>query len=122
MIISYLKIWISIVKKYTSIKTVLILLLENLFYFLVIYFFLTQSIVNSLFILILLVIMRSSIKIVVFLNNLKKTGDYNLVLLKPIDPLFGLIAYNHSPLDILILFPVLVYIKIKNRNLINPIK
>ena len=111
---NYIKIWLSTVKKYTSLKSFLKMLLEYIFYFLIIYLFFAKNISLSLIYSIFLVAIRSSFQLFLFYKKLVDSDHYHLILLKPLDPIMGLLIYNHSLSDISILFPILIYIKVRN--------
>ena len=111
--INYIKIWISVVKKYTDLKCISLFLVEFFVYILIIYLVI-ENINLSVIVSILLITIRLFVQLYYFYKKLVDLNQYNLILLKPIDPLFGLLVFNHNPIDILILLPILIYIKIKN--------
>ncbi len=108
-----IKIWFSVIKKYFDLKSISIFLIEFFAHILVVFLF-TRNINLSLVFSVLLIVIRLSVKLFLFYKNLIQSNNYNLILLKPIDPLFGLLIYNHNPADILILLPILIYIKLRN--------
>jgi hypothetical protein len=112
MTINYIKIWVYTVKKYLSLQVIVKMLIECLVY-LSVFYVLTRNIKISLMYLIFLVAIKSSIQLFIFYKKLYKSDNYKLVLIRPIHPLFGLLVYSHNLLDITILLPVLIYLKIE---------
>lgn len=113
MIFNYLKIWLKVIKKHISLKAILKTVGIWLPCFVIIYFFTNRSLTNSIVILIVLLVAKLSIKIIFLYKELTRTDTFDLILLKPVDPLFGLIIYNRNPADILILLPILMFIKLR---------
>lgn len=107
-------VWSKIVKRYMNIRVFGLIISEYFFYILITYFLVTRSFIFSLFLSYTLVSARLAIKLFYFYKNIQESGKSDLILLKPVDPLFGLLVYNHNPADIFILFPILIYIKIKS--------
>lgn len=112
--IKYFHIWFNVVKKYISLELIFKTLVEYLLYFIIIYIFIIRNIYITLIISFTLIAIRLFIQLFYFYRKLIQSNDYNLILLKPVDPLFGLLVYNHNPADIIILLPILIYIKFKN--------
>ena len=115
--IKYFKIWFDVIQKYISLELILKTLVEYMLYFIVFYIFITRSVSISLFVALTLIAIRLLIQIVYFYKKLILSNDYNLILLKPVDPLFGLLIYNRNAADILILLPILIFIHFKNSKL-----
>jgi hypothetical protein len=68
----------------------------------------------SIFIFILFILFKLISRLILLQRELVNSGKYDLLLLQPIDPLWSLIIYNKNPADILLLFPVLLFISLKN--------
>lgn len=113
MILTYFKIWLRVVSKTINFKLLSKFLAEHLVIFFVIYYFTNYDLFFSFISLLILMIIRSAIRIVFFYKKLIQSDSYDLILLKPIHPLVGLIIYNRNPADILFLLLVLIYIKLR---------
>lgn len=112
--IIYFKIWSKVIRKFITFKYLSVITLIFFLSLFFIYLFIGKSIINSLIILFVLISIDSSVRLALFYKKLINLNLYDLIKLKPIDPLIGLLIYNHNPLDIVILFPVLIFIKFKN--------
>lgn len=112
---SYFKIWLKVIRKNLSIKTLLVFFIEHLVLYLAIFFLFGDNIILSFILLLLLMIIRSVIRLFVFYKKLVDSGNFDQILLKPIDPLFGLIVFKMNLADIVILLPVLIFLKLKNK-------
>lgn len=113
--ITNLKIWSKVIRKTLSFKSLLTFFSEHLIIYLAIYFLLNYEVVISFILLLILMIIRSVIRLFVFYKKLVELDSFDQILLKPIDPLFGLLIYRLNIADIVILLPILLYLKLKNR-------
>ncbi len=93
-----------------ALKTILIYIL----YFAIILLLTSFNLYFSIFIFFILIVFILVSRLIILFRELTKSGKYDLLLLRPIDPLFGLLIYNKNPADILILGPILIYIKLSN--------
>lgn len=116
MIISYLKIWFNVVMKHVNINIALKTILIYILYFAIIFLLTSFNLYFSIFIFFNMMIFILVSRLILLFRELTKSGKYDLLLLRPVDPLFGLLIYNKNPADILILVPVLIFIKFKNYN------
>lgn len=112
---SYFKIWLKVIKKILNVKTILIFFVEHVFLYLVIYFLSSYNIGLSFILLLFLMIIRSAIRLFLYYRKLIDSDGFDQILLKPIDPLFGMIVFRMNLSDIVILFPVLIFLKLKNK-------
>lgn len=110
----YFKIWLKVVKKSLNVKTTLMFFVGHVVLYLAIYLLSSYNIGLSFILLLLLMIIRSVVRLFVYYRKLIDSHGFEQILLKPIDPLIGLLVYNRNPADILVLAPILVYLKIKN--------
>lgn len=106
--------WLKVIKKYVNIKVFAIVTIEYIFYFSLVHFFVTRGVILSLLISYVLISSRLFVQLFYYYKRLLESDQYNLILLKPIDPPLGLLVYNHNPADVFIILPILIYIKIKN--------
>ncbi len=109
----YFLLWIKVVKGYIVPANILKATLEYLFYFALFYFGFSFSIAISLFLLLLLIMVRLLVRLQNKYKELIKTEQFELILVKPIDPLFGILIFKPNPGDIFILLPILIYIKFR---------
>jgi uncharacterized membrane protein HdeD (DUF308 family) len=113
MIIRYLKIWFKVVKKHISLKLFLMQFAEHLVYFIAMYYLIGSHLLLAIILLVTLMAVRSSIRMFTFYKELINSGSYHQILLKPIDPLFGLLVYKRNMIDIVILIPLLLFLKFR---------
>lgn len=114
MIYKLIKIWFKVVRDKISfefLSKILIFCFVNL---IIIYLLTNKNLAISISLLIMLIIIILVIRIILFYKELINLKSYDSILLKPVDPIFSLIVYNRNPADIIILLPVLIYLKIKN--------
>lgn len=112
--LKYLKIWIKTIKGDFDLNVYAKVGVEYMFYFWIIFFLVKQNIATSLVLLLIFIIFRLFFRLFCLYKKLISANTFYEISLKPIDPLFGLLIYKPNPADILILFPILVYIKLKN--------
>lgn len=113
MIVNYFKIWIRVVRENSSLKLGYV----NIEYiFLYILFLITTNfrIVFSISIFLIYVLVKVILRFVDSYKSLIANGTMDEMLTKPIDPLLGILISKPNLSDILILIPILIYIKIKN--------
>lgn len=113
MILNNFLIWFKVIKKYITFKYLSILT----FVFLLSLFFINTltggNIILSFVILIIIITILVLTRLLLFYKKITDLKLYYIFLLKPANPLFGLLIYNRNPLDIFIIFPILIYINIK---------
>lgn len=109
------KIWLKVVKKNLNLRTVVIFFIKHLIVFLVLYFLFSYNIILSFILLIFLIIVMSATRLFLFYKKLISSDSFDQILLKPIDPILGLIVYQRNIADIVILLPILIFIKFKNK-------
>ena len=114
MVFKYFTIWFKVVKKYATIKYSLISIATLFISFISFYLLFSKNIINGLLFLIILIDVILTIRFVLNYNKIVSFGLYDSLKLKPLDPIFTLLIYNRNPLDIFILFPILIYLKIIN--------
>ena len=108
-------IWWRVVKGNINLKSMIYIFIEHLVLYLLIYFLTKYNFVLSFILLLLLMVIRSAIRLFVFYKKLNESNNFEQILLKPIDPLLGLIVYQRSISDIVVLLPFLVFINFKNK-------
>lgn len=113
MITNYFKIWLSVIVKTINYKLLSILFIEHLAIFFVVYYFTNYNLFLSFILLLTIIIVSSAVRIFYFYRKLTQPGGYDLVLLKPVNPLVGIMVYNRNPMDILFLLLILVYLKLR---------
>lgn len=114
MMLKYLKIWLKVVRKYVTFKYLSITIS---IFFLCLFFtnlLFGRNMTTSLIILLTVTIIFIFIRLLLFYKRMVNSESYCLLKLKPINPLFGVLVYNKNPLDIFILLPILLYLKIKD--------
>ncbi|EKE04852.1 MAG: hypothetical protein ACD_19C00429G0012 [uncultured bacterium] len=114
MIFKFIKIWFKVVRDKISFKYLSQTLIFCFISLILIYFLINRNFSLSIFCLFILIATLLVIRLILFYKELVNLKIYDLILLKPIDPLFSLIVYNRNPADIIILLPILIYLKIKN--------
>lgn len=113
--IKYLKIWTKVIKDTIDAKSLSFNLSICLVSYFAIYLMTDKNNVTSIILFILGIIVWQSIKLFIFYKELTANNQYDFVLLKPIHPLFGIILYHKDPLDIIVLIPVLLFLKIRKK-------
>ncbi len=111
----YFKIWLKVVKKSLNFKTTLIFIVEHVVLYLAIYLLFSYNIGLSFILLLLLMIIRSVIRLFAYYRKLITSDGFEQILLKPIDPLFGMIVFKRNLADVVLLLPVLIFLKLKNK-------
>lgn len=114
MIFKYFKIWFNVVKKYVTIKYSLISIVTLFMSFASFYFLFSKNIINGILFSIILIDIILAIRFALNYNKIISSGLYDSIKLKPLHPIFTVLIYNRNPLDIFILLPILVYLKITN--------
>lgn len=114
MITRYLKIWFKVITKNSNLNDVAKSAVIHMLYFALIFLLTNFRIGFSISIFILFILFKLISRLILLQRELVNSGKYDLLLLQPIDPLWSLIIYNKNPADILILFPILLHIVIKN--------
>lgn len=109
-------IWLKVIKNNTNLKLVMFILIEHLVVYLLIYFITNYNIALSFILFLLVMATRSIIRMFVFYKKLIESKNFEQILLKPIDPLLGLIIYKMNIADIVTLLPVLIFLKFKNKS------
>ncbi len=109
------KIWLKVAKKTLNFRTVIIFFVGHLVTFLIIYFLFSYNFILSIVFLVLLMLVMSVVRLFLFYKKLFNTDSLDKILLKPIDPLFGLIVYNMNIADIVMLLPLFIFLKFKNK-------
>lgn len=115
MITRYLKIWFKVITKNNNLNDVAKSAVIHMLYFALILLLTNFRIGFSIFIFILFILFKLTSRLILLRRELINSEKYDLLLLQPIDPLWGLLIYNKNPADILILFPILLFVKFKNR-------
>lgn len=115
MITRYLKIWFKVITKNNNLNDVAKSAVIHMLYFALIFLLTNFRIGFSIFIFILFILFKLTSRLILLRRELINSEKYDLLLLQPIDPLWGLLIYNKNPADILILFPILLFVKFKNR-------
>lgn len=113
--IQHFKIWAKVAVKNTSLKSIVVTLLEHLLYLGAIFLLTNYNLLLSFTLLIVLMMIRSAVRLFVFYKGLLHTNSYNSILLKPVDPLYGLFIYKRNITDILALIPVLLFLKFRKK-------
>jgi hypothetical protein len=114
MIARYLKIWFKVITKNNNLNDIAKSAVIHMLYFGLIFLLTNFRIGFSIFIFILFILFKLISRLILLQRELVNSGKYDLLLLQPIDPLWSLIIYNKNPADILLLFPVLLFISVKN--------
>ncbi len=114
MIYRYFKIWLKVVINNFDIKLTLIALFVEVLLFVFVYFFLMYNLALIFIIWYLLSIIFQIVQVFLFYKKLLYEQKYDLLLLKPVDPLYGLLVYRHNIADIFVMPLVLLYIKLSN--------
>lgn len=113
MIIKYLKIWANVVREILDFKNISIIFLFYVILFFSIYFLFETGTTLSLLLTLLIILVRQATKLFMFYRKIVEDKKYDLILLKPIDPLVGLLIYNKDPMDVFLLLPILFLVKFK---------
>ncbi len=106
--------WLKVVINNFDIKMALIVLFVEVSLFIFVYFFLKNNFILIFVVWYLLSIIFQIVQVFLFYKKLLDEQKYDLLLLKPVDPLFGLLVYRHNVSDVFILPLILVYIKLAN--------
>lgn len=111
MIIKYLKIWTNVIREVLDFKNLSINFLFYIILFFSIDFLFETGTALSLLLTLLIIIFRQAVKLFMFYRKIVEDKKYDLILLKPINPLVGLLIYNKDPMDVLLLLPILALVK-----------
>lgn len=107
--------WFNVIKDNMSLKSMISIFIEHLVLYLLIYFITKYNIALSFILLLLIMIIRSLFRLFVFYKKQTESNNFEQILLKPIDPLVGLIVYQRNISDIVMLLLVLIFLKFKNK-------
>lgn len=105
--------WFKVVRKTLNLQLLVKVVFGHLLLFCIVYYFTGFNLLLSFVILLMFVIIRSAINIYLFYKELIRTNSYDLILLKPVNPLVSLIIYNKDITDVFLLLFVLLYLRIK---------
>lgn len=114
MITRYIKIWFKVIAKNNNLNDIFKTLVIYMLYFALVFLLTNFRLSFSIFLFILFLHFQITSRLILLYKNLVRTRKYDLILLTPVDPLWGLLIYNKNPADFLILFPILLFIYIKN--------
>lgn len=114
MIFIYFKIWLKVVKKNVTYKYLSIALIVFLFSLFTTYLFTDRNIIFSIIIIYVFISTILFGRLFIFYKRLLDTDTYDSIKLMPIHSLLGLLIYNQNPLDIFIIFPILILLKISD--------
>lgn len=113
MMLNLIKVWLKVVRKNVTYKYLSIILIFFLFSLLTIYLLTDRNIIFSIVIIYFFISAILFGRLFIFYKRLLESNTYDLIKLKPIPPLLGLLIYNQNLTDIVILLPLLIYIKLR---------
>lgn len=119
MIINYLKIWFKLSKDNFNLNEASKTGVIYLIYFLIIYFVISHNLILSLVYLLIIIFIKLFIRFTSFYKELVSSNDIDCLLLMPLNPLLIILLYKPNFADILILLPILIYIKLQTHININ---
>ena len=117
--LNLLNVWFKIVRKKITYKYLSIMFMVFLLSLITTYLLTDRNIFLSIIIIYVFISAILFGRLFIFHKRLLESNTHDLIKLKPIHPLLGLLIYNQNPLDIFIIFPILIYIQIKNYIVIN---